>query len=131
MVIYFGDRGKCTACHVGPNLTDEKYHNIGIGTDAPLPDEGRSKITHDDKDWAAFKTPTIRNVELSAPYMHDGSVKTLEEVVEWYDRGGHPNKNLDAKIVKLNLTSQEKTDLVAFLKACTGSFPKVQRDRLP
>jgi cytochrome c peroxidase len=95
------------------------------------PDLGRFKITSDPKDRGAFKTPTIRNVALSAPYMHDGSQKTLAEVVEWYAKGGHPNPSLSDKIKKLDLTEQDKKDLVAFMKACTGSFPKVQTARLP
>ena len=73
----------------------------------------------------------FRSVALSAPYMHDGSQKTLEEVVEWYAKGGHPNPKLDSKIKKLDLTDQDKKDLVEFMKACTGEFPKVARDRLP
>ena len=78
-----------------PNFTDEKYHNLGVGMDAEKPDLGRFDVTKDEKDKGAFKTPTIRNVALTAPYMHDGSQKTLEEVVEWYAKGGHPNQWLD------------------------------------
>src|SRR5690606_8031138 len=89
--IFFTDKGNCTACHVGPNLTDEKFHNIGVGMDSAAPDLGRYVVTQVDSDRGAFKTPTIRNVEFSAPYMHDGSQKTLEEAVEWYAKGGHPN----------------------------------------
>ena len=129
--LFFGEKGGCTACHVGPNLSDEKYHNLGVGMDQEKPDIGREEVTKDEKDRGAFKTPTIRNVALSAPYMHDGSQKTLAEVVEWYNKGGHPNPNLSNKIKKLNLTDQEKADLVAFMEACTGEFPKVQQERLP
>lgn len=129
--LFFSERVNCAACHVGANLADEKYHNLGVGMDAKEPDVGRYAVTKDDKDWGAFKTPTVRNVEFSAPYMHDGSLKTLLEVVEHYNKGGTPNKNLSNKIVKLNLTEQEKQDLVAFMKACSGSFPKVQQGRLP
>ena len=129
--LFFGAKGGCTACHVGPNLTDEKYHNLGIGMDAEKPDIGREEVTKDEKDRGAFKTPTIRNVALSAPYMHDGSIKTLAEVVEWYNKGGHPNPHLSDKIKKLNLTDEEKGDLVAFMEACTGDFPKVEQGRLP
>jgi cytochrome c peroxidase len=128
--LFFG-KANCTACHVGPNLSDEKYHNIGVGTDKEKPDVGRFEVTKDDKDWGAFKTPTIRNVADSAPYMHDGSQKTLEEVVEWYNKGGHPNKNLSDKIKKLDLTDQEKKDLVEFMKACSGPMPKVNEARKP
>lgn len=129
--IFFGEKGSCTACHVGANLTDEKYHNLGIGMAAKNPDLGRYNVTKKDEDRGAFKTPTIRNVALSAPYMHDGSIKTLEEVVEWYDKGGHPNKHLDPKIKQLKLSKQDKADLVEFMKACTGPFPKIEHGRLP
>ena len=129
--LFFSEKANCTACHVGANLADEKYHNIGIGMDKEKPDPGRAVFSMQDKDRGAFKTPTIRNVELSAPYMHDGSVATLEEVVEWYAKGGHPNRSLSDKIKKLNLSAQDKTDLVEFMKACTGDFPKVERGRLP
>ena len=113
------------------NLTDEQYHNLGIGMDAKEPDLGRFTETKVDKDKGAFKTPTIRNVALSAPYMHDGSLKTLEQVIDLYDKGGHANPHLDPKIKKLNLSAQDKADLLAFMQACTGDFPKIQRGRLP
>jgi cytochrome c peroxidase len=129
--IFFTEKGNCTACHVGANLADEKYHNIGIGMDRPEPDLGRFVVTKDEKDRGAFKTPTVRNVALSAPYMHDGSVATLEEVVEWYDKGGHPNPHLSDKMRPLKLTAEEKADLVAFMKACTGPTPTVETSRLP
>jgi cytochrome c peroxidase len=129
--IFFSEKGNCTACHVGANLADENYHNIGIGMDKPEPDVGRFAVTKDPADTGAFKTPTIRNVALSAPYMHDGSVATLEEVVEWYDKGGHPNPNLSAKMRPLKLSAEEKADLVAFMKACTGPTPTVEVSRLP
>ena len=129
--LFFSDKANCTACHAGANFTDEKYHNLGVGMDNENPDLGRFKVTNDDKDRGAFKTPTIRNVTLSAPYMHDGSQKTLEEVVQWYDKGGHPNPHLSDKIKKLNLTDQQKQDLVEFMKACTGPFPQVETGRLP
>ena len=129
--IFFTDKGSCTACHVGPNLSDELYHNLGVGMDVATPDLGRYAVTQEEKDKGAYKTPTIRNVETSAPYMHDGSHQTLEEVVAWYDKGGHPNPTLDPKIKKLNLSDQDKADLIAFMKACTGDFPKVERSRLP
>lgn len=129
--IYFSNKGNCSACHVGPNLTDELYHNIGVGMDSPEPDLGRFTITNQEKDKGAFKTPTVRNVATSAPYMHNGSQKTLEEVVEFYDKGGHPNPTLSDRIKPLKLTPEEKKDLVAFLEACTGDFTPVERERLP
>jgi cytochrome c peroxidase len=116
---------------VGANLADEKYHNIGIGMDKPEPDLGRFAVTKDTADTGAFKTPTVRNAALTAPYMHDGSVATLEEVVAWYDKGGHPNQHLSDKIKPLNLTAEERADLVEFMKACTGPTPEVQTGRLP
>jgi cytochrome c peroxidase len=129
--IFFSEKGNCTACHVGANLADENYHNIGIGMDKPEPDLGRFAVTKDPADTGAFKTPTVRNVALSGPYMHDGSVATLEEVVEWYDKGGHPNPHLSAKMRPLKLSAQEKADLVEFMKACTGPTPTVETSRLP
>jgi len=128
--LFFG-KANCTACHVGANLADEKYHNLGVGMDAPEPDLGRFVVTKDEKDTGAFKTPTVRNVALTAPYMHDGSQATLEEVVEWYDRGGHPNPHLSDKIKPLALTAEEKADLVEFMKACTGPTTVVETGRLP
>jgi len=129
--IFFTEKGNCTACHVGANLADEKYHNIGIGMDTAEPDLGRFTVTKDPKDTGGFKTPTVRNVALTAPYMHDGSIATLEEVVEWYDKGGHANPHLSEKIRPLQLSAQDKADLVAFMKACTGPTPTVETSRLP
>lgn len=129
--IFFTEKGNCSACHVGANLADEKYHNIGVGMDKEQPDVGRFAVTKDDADFGAFKTPTVRNVALTAPYMHDGSVATLEEVVEWYDKGGHPSKQLSEKIRPLKLSEQDQADLVEFMKACTGPTPTVETSRLP
>ncbi len=129
--LFFSEKVNCSACHVGANLADEKYHNLGIGMEKPEPDLGRYAVTKVDADQGAFKTPTVRNVALSAPYMHDGSLKTLEEVVEHYNKGGTPNKFLSKKVKKLDLKDQDKKDLVEFMKACTGEFPKVLTGRLP
>ena len=129
--LFFSERVNCSACHVGANLADEKYHNLGIGMDAKEPDLGRFVVTKIEADKGAFKTPTIRNVALSGPYMHDGSLATLLDVVEHYNKGGTPNKWLSEKVKPLKLTDAEKTDLVEFMKACSGPFPKVQAGRLP
>ena len=128
----FLNKGKCNACHIGVNFTDELYHNLGVGMEAEKPDLGRFKVTGKEADKGAFKTPTLRNVVHSPPYMHDGSQATLAEVVDWYNKGGHPNPWLSDKVPKLDLTDQEKADLVAFMKdGLTGSFPKIETGRLP
>jgi cytochrome c peroxidase len=130
--LFFSDKTSCTACHLGANFTDEKYHNLGVGMDAAEPDLGRFVETKVDADRGAFKTPTVRNISLTGPYMHDGSQQTLEEVVEWYAKGGHPNQWLSDKIKKLDLTDQDKQDLVAFMKeGLLGELPKVERGRIP
>lgn len=117
--VYF-NKAKCDQCHEGVNLTANSYHNIGVGMDKPNPDEGRFAVTKNASDWGAFKTPTLREIARTAPYMHDGSLKTLEEVVDYYNKGGNPNKNLDERMKPLNLTDQEKKDLVEFMKALNG-----------
>lgn len=129
--LFFGKKASCSNCHVGANLADEKYHNLGVGMGVDKPDFGRFDVTKVEADKGAFKTPTIRNVALSAPYMHDGSQATLEEVVEHYDKGGVKNPWLSEKITPLKLTKQEKVDLVEFMRACTGEFPHIATGRLP
>ena len=131
--LFFSDKSQCTTCHVGANLTDEKYHNIGVGVDesGKLADVGRHSETEAEVDRGAFKTPTIRNVALTPPYMHDGGMKTLMEVVEHYAKGGTPNATLSDKMKQLKLSDQDKLDLVAFMEACTGDFPEVETGRLP
>jgi len=117
----FVGRAHCSACHSGPTLTDDDLHNTGISWGAG--DLGRYAVTREDGDRGRFKTPTLRNASLTAPYMHDGSLATLEEVVEFYDRGGNPNPNLDPEIRPLRLTEHEKRQLLGFLRALTGSDP--------
>lgn len=129
--LFFSEKTNCTACHAGANFTDEKYHNLGVGMGAEEPDMGRFVVSGEEADKGAFKTPTVRNIVHTAPYMHDGSVKTLEEVVELYVKGGEANEHLSPKIKKLELSDQDKADLVAFMKALTGEFPPVERGRLP
>ena len=113
----FVSRGRCLGCHVAPLYTDEEFHNTGVSWGA---DPGRQKVTGYESDRGRFKTPSLRNVALTAPYMHDGSIATLEEVVEFYDGGGHANPNLDPSIGPIHLTDREKVDLVAFLAALTS-----------
>jgi cytochrome c peroxidase len=131
---FFGNKAWCSACHNGVNFTDELYHNIGIGMQAEHPDLGRYNVTGKPEDWGAFKTPSIRAALWTAPYMHDGSLETLEEVVEWYAHEGQANRNLDyhyKRIEGQELTEQDKKDLVEFMKACSGPLPKVETGRLP
>lgn len=119
MDIFF-NKTACDSCHLGFNFTDGSYANVGIGMDRPSPDLGRYMVSRREEDKGAFKTPTLREVEHTAPYMHDGSLRTLEEVVEHYDKGGIKNPFLDRRLKPLKLTAQEKADLVAFLKALSG-----------
>jgi cytochrome c peroxidase len=118
MNLFFG-KAKCSACHVGHNFTDNGFHNLGIGWDAAtntMKDVGREEQSKLAGDRGSFKTPTLRDIARTAPYMHDGSLKTLEEVVDHYDKGGNANPWLDEEIFKLNLSAAEKADLVTFLK---------------
>jgi len=122
-------RGNCAACHlIGKDyalFTDGKFHNIGVGVDATgeLTDLGRYSQTKVDADRGAFKTPTLRNAALTAPYMHDGSEKTLQQVVDYYAGGANSNPQLDPAIRSIHLTAQDRADLVAFLEALTGGVP--------
>jgi cytochrome c peroxidase len=129
--IYFG-KGKCSLCHVGPNLTDEQYHNIGVGMDRQDFDKGREVHTGLEKDRGAFRTPTLRNISDTAPYMHDGSQPNLEVVVDFYNQGGHKNPWLSPRMQPLGLSSQEKKDLVAFLReGLQGTVTHVEVPALP
>lgn len=110
----FRGKANCTACHVGPNFTDERLHNTGVAwRDGRLTDLGAGQ--------GNFKTPTLREVARTAPYMHDGSLATLADVVEFYDAGGRANPDLDPEIRRLNLSSDEKRVLTAFLGTLVGS----------
>lgn len=119
MDIFF-KKTACDSCHLGFNFTDGSYVNIGIGMDQPKPDLGRYVVSKREEDKGAFKTPTLREIEHTGPYMHDGRFKTLEEVIEHYDKGGIKNPQLDDRLKPLKLSAQEKRDLVAFLKALSG-----------
>src|SRR5262245_4026181 len=119
----FFEKAQCARCHVGENFTDSSFHNLGIGWDPPaekFKDEGRFAVTKKEEDQGAFKTPTLRDVSQHRPFMHDGSLKTLREVVEHYNLGGHPNPRLSARIKPLNLTEDEITALVEFMEALAG-----------
>ncbi|MFL6415424.1 MAG: cytochrome-c peroxidase [Bryobacteraceae bacterium] len=123
------NRGNCATCHtIGDHyalFSDGKFHNIGIGVDAngELQDLGRYVVTKKDSDKGSFRTPTLRNIAKTAPYMHDGSEKTLKDVVDYYVGGGNSNAYLDKEIRPLTLTRQERADVVAFLESLTGEPP--------
>jgi cytochrome c peroxidase len=113
----YESKGRCWRCHTGANFTDETFHNTGVSWGKEPADLGRYAVTKKDEDRGRFKTPTLRGVGLSGPYMHDGSLTSLEEVVEFYNRGGSANPNLDPVLAPLNLSKDEVRSLVAFLKA--------------
>ncbi len=115
----FTGKAGCASCHIGPNLTDERFHNTGIGWPN---DPGRFAVTGREPDRGAFKTPGLREVARTPPYMHDGSIRTLEEVIDFYDKGGKPNPAFDPEVRELRLTAGEKAALAAFLKALNGTL---------
>lgn len=124
--IFFGERGQCFQCHKAPLFTDHDFRNNGL--DSVFEEKDRSTVTGNSLDAGKFKTPTLRNVAVNPPYMHDGSISTLEEVVEHYNSGIIQTSTLDAKLSGLSsrppeqrFTEQEKTDLVAFLNCLTDS----------
>jgi cytochrome c peroxidase len=109
-------KGDCASCHSGPYFSDSDFHNAGIGLKAKTPDLGRFDVTQDEKDRGAFRTPTLRNLVERAPYMHDGSLKTLEDVVAFHSKG---------------LTPDERADLAAFLRALSGANARIDAPKLP
>jgi len=115
MTIFFGEQGECFHCHGEYNFTDYSFKNNGLYLS--YADSGRARITTNSSDVGKFKVPSLRNVEHTAPYMHDGSRATLEDVIEHYNTGGQPHPNKSGLIQPLNLTPQEKIDLVNFLKS--------------
>jgi cytochrome c peroxidase len=124
---------KCDACHLIMTaglhpfalkhvlFTDGKFHNLGVDAAKSNPDPGRYDVTLDPEDWGRFRTPTLRNVAVTAPYFHDGSAPTLADVVELYDKGGNANRNLDPGLRPLKLKPEQKLDLVRFLESLTAS----------
>lgn len=123
-------KGNCAACHtIGEKnalFTDNKFHNIGVGADykGNYEDLGGYNVTHNEADKGAFKTPTLRSIAKTAPYMHDGSLKTLKDVVDFYVGGGNSNPHLDKEMHALPfLTGPERADLLAFLRSLTGEMP--------
>jgi cytochrome c peroxidase len=122
-------RGNCETCHSlqekSAIFSDGKFHNLGVGVDGEgtLTDLGRFDQTRVESDRGAFKTPTLRNVARTSPYMHDGSLKTLRGVVDFYAGGGNSNPWLDNEMKPLNLSAKDRDDLVAFLESLTGDVP--------
>lgn len=116
----FSQQGRCSVCHRGTDLTDGEFHNLGVAPDPQKPDVGRFAVSQFEAHRGAFKTPTLYNVEVTGPYMHDGSLATLEDVVEFYDKGGGPGQGRSPLMRKLSLSAQEKADLVEFLKSLTA-----------
>jgi cytochrome c peroxidase len=123
----FTGKANCSKCHEGFNFTDNSFHNIGLKSQ----DIGRFAHRKVASMRGAFKTPTLRDIELTAPYMHNGAYRTLEEVVDHYDRGGDVAENLSPEMKRLDLGAQEKADLVAFMKTLTGRPMQVVIPQLP
>jgi cytochrome c peroxidase len=126
----FTGKANCSVCHSGFNFTDNGFHNIGV-KDLGAEDVGRFNERKIASMKGAFKTPTLRDIALTAPYMRNGMYKTLEEVVDHYDRGGDVKENLSPNMKPLGLTAQERTDLVEFMKSLTGRPMQVAVPQLP
>jgi len=124
-------KANCAICHDGFNFSDSDFHNLGVGMKAKTPDLGRYEVTKADKDKGAFKTPTLRNLADTAPYMHDGSERTLMDVVRFYNKGGEPNPGLDGRIHPLGLKPAEVADVAAFLDALNGDRAVIAPPKLP
>src|SRR5262249_16077773 len=124
------EKGNCESCHTVNShyalFTDNKFHNIGVGaTEDKVNDMGRFAVTGQPADTASFKTPTLRNLTLTASYCHDGSRKKLKEVMDLYIGGGNSNPHLDKEVHSLDFfTAQERADLLAFMESLTGDMPK-------
>ncbi len=130
----FSDQSKtnCTACHQAPNFTDNGFHNLGLASyDKKKPDMGRFKIKPIPSLKGAFKTPTLRDIVLTAPYFHDGSAQTLLDVMQHYKKGGETKKDLSDNIKPLDLSEQDMKDLVAFMQALTSTPKPVTLPSLP
>jgi len=117
---FFNKKGECAECHSGPNFTNEKFANLGIGMNQPHPDPGREAISGKSSDFGKFKVPTLRDLARRAPYMHDGSIQTLGEVLDIYAKGGLPNPHLDTRLTPFYLDASTKQALLAFLESLNG-----------
>ncbi|HRX28272.1 MAG TPA: cytochrome c peroxidase [Saprospiraceae bacterium] len=117
MNLFFSDRLQCSQCHSGFNFTNYSFENNGLYDE--YSDSGRFRLTGKEEDFAKFKTPSLRNIALTAPYMHDGSMSTLDEVIDHYNTGGAENPQKSSLIKPLHLSESEKEDLKAFLNSLT------------
>lgn len=130
MKLFFG-KANCSVCHSGFNFSDSDFHNLGVGMMAKEPNLGRYAQTKEERHRGAFKTPTLRNLGDTAPYMHDGSEATLDSVMALYNRGGNKNPWLDKEMKPLHLTPREIKDVVNFMKALNGDKAMVEEPALP
>jgi cytochrome c peroxidase len=119
-LFFFNKTGECAECHKGPNLSDGKFDNLGVGADRAQPDPGRETVTGKRGDWGRFKVPTLRDVPRRGPYMHDGSARTLSDVLDIYAKGGLPNPHLDTRLTPFYLDQETRQDLLAFLESLNG-----------
>ncbi len=125
-LLFQSNKLQCAECHQPPLFTDFQFYNIGLKNNSDL---GKERESYQLKDRGKFKTPTLRNIELTPPYMHDGSMATLEEVIDFYDQGGHSHpENQDSRVKPLHLSNQEKSDLIQFLESLTD-WNAVQYER--
>lgn len=128
----FKGKARCILCHNGSNFTDNRFHNLGVPqAGPPKEDLGRYYVTQLEGDKGAFKTPTLRSITETAPYMHNGAFSTLAEVIEFLDKGGEPNPHLSPLMKPLGLTMDEKADLLALLKALKGEEIPFEMPELP
>ena len=125
----FNGKAHCSACHSGWSFTDSSFHDVGVATGKDI---GRGRLFPTSQSLRyAFKTPTLRDVDRRAPYMHDGSVKSLEQVIDLYNKGGIDRPSRAEDIRPLGLTAQDKADLIAFLHTLTGTSGTVALTTLP
>jgi cytochrome c peroxidase len=122
MELFFSEKTNCSKCHNGFLFTDFSFQSLGLPNRTH--DPGRMRISREDSDSGKFKTPGLRNVALTYPYMHDGSLHTLEEVVEFYDQGGGNSPNKSTWIKPLALAVEEKKALIRFLHTLTDTVPR-------
>jgi cytochrome c peroxidase len=129
----FRNKAGCAACHVPPMFSDGSFHDVGVGFDKPEPDLGRGKITKNDKENGAFKTPTLRSVTAHPPYFHDGHAASIDDAVDFILKGGikDKNPNLDPQLKPVKLSAKERTDLLAFVKALEPAPTPFERPKLP